>query len=554
MKIRKITDTLSARLFFFLILILSIFFSAFAWFFVHTSKQQMMKSVFLCSDRFSGIVKRSTRYSMLLNQKEDVQQIIDAIGDQPGVDGIRIFNKKGVIVFSTNEEELGTAVDMSVKICSVCHNGDKPLQILPVEERRRLYQSPAGYRVLGVSNPIVNEPACSNAACHAHSPEETFLGVLDVRMSLASMDETLEQNKKQIITFSGLISLGVAVLSGLFIYIFVRRRVKKLIIGTKEIADGNLDYRIKHKGKDELARLADAFNTMASNLQEVQQKLQQSSDQLEIKVKEKQAELEKAYSHLVRMEKLASLGKLSATVAHEINNPLAGVLNYTALILRMLDGSRLSTEKQQTIVEYLNTIKGEVGRCGDIVKNMLIFARQSGGKFAKEHLHPLLESSIMLVQHHLELKEINVIKKLECEDDVIICDANQLRQALIVLCVNAIEAMSTGGRLLIHAHCLKEKNMVRISVQDTGCGISEEDLPYIFEPFFSTKKDGKGVGLGLAVVYGIVKRHNGEISVESKLNEGTIFRIDLPRNPNVGSIASEYELLAPHANNQKSRI
>ena len=531
----RLAQTLSVRLFVFILIIMSLCFGFYAYQMIHDNTGQLMDTVYLSADRMSDLIKRSTRYSMLFNQKEDVDHIVTSIGAQPGVDAIQIFNKKGEIIYSTSADDVGRAVNKSADACNICHSGGTPRRNVSMKNRLRLSYAPDGHRVLGLSNPIENEPACYNAACHAHTAGETYLGILDIKMSLAAIDANMKANRRRMSTFAGIMIIGVALMSGLFIYIFVRRRVKKLIVGTKEIAAGNVRYRIKSKNKDELGRLAQSFNAMASNLEEALDKLKESSDHLEEKVQQKQAELEKAHEHLVRMEKLASLGKLSATVAHEINNPLAGVLNYTALILRILDSPQLSPEKQNSIVEYLNIIKSEISRCGDIVKNMLIFARQTGGQFVEEHLHQLLESSIKLVQHHLDLKDIHIEKKLECENDVIVCDASQIRQALIVLYMNAIEAMGKGGELKIHARCLKEKNMVRISVRDNGVGISKEILPNIFDPFFSTKTEGKGVGLGLAVVYGIVQRHQGEITVESEPNHGAVFFIDLPRNLQAGA-------------------
>jgi two-component system NtrC family sensor kinase len=161
---------------------------------------------------------------------------------------------------------------------------------------------------------------------------------------------------------------------------------------------------------------------------------------------------------------------------------------------------------------------------------MLIFARQTGGNFSREYIHNLVESSLMLVNHKLELKNIKLVKSFKCDQDYVDCDAGQVRQALVALFVNAIEAMDENDQLTVRI-CCEENQTVRLEIEDTGYGIPDDILPNIFDPFFSTKKDGHGVGLGLAVVYGIIQRHKGDIQVKSEVNRGTIFIITLPRKP-----------------------
>ena len=311
----------------------------------------------------------------------------------------------------------------------------------------------------------------------------------------------------------------------------VRRRVQGLIRGTHEIAAGHLDYRIEADEGDELGQLAAAFNHMSADLGAARRELTDWSLHLEEKVDTKSRELAEAESRLARMERLASLGQLSATVAHEINNPLAGALNYSYLALRLLQDDSLTQASRERLQEYLTIIKNEVGRSGDIINNMLLFARQSGGHFAEEHLHGLIASSLKLVHHHMVLKGISCHEELNLEDDRLTCDAGQIRQALVALFVNAIEAMESGGVLTVCTSAYPESAAIGIEVVDTGGGIPTDILPHIFDPFFSTKKEGKGVGLGLAVTFGIIQRHQGQIEVDSSVQEGTTFRILLPREP-----------------------
>ena len=527
----KITRSLSMRIFFWMMLIMMVGFALYSYQSVQTHTHHLMQSVYLSAHRVSDVLKRSARYGMLTNRKEDVHQIINTVAAEPGVDGIRIYNKKGTIVFSSQPEEVGHAVDMRAEACIICHAEQQPLEALPIAERHRVFRLTDGHRTIGIINPIENEPDCYNSPCHAHSSDQKVLGVLDVKMSLSTIDDQLRRSRQQLILFAGIMIIGSGLFAGWFIYTFVRRRVRGLMRGTQEIAAGNWNYRIPSTQKDELGMLAASFNKMSEDLALAHQEITEWSTHLEEKVAQKSGELAQAQSHMMRMERLASLGKLSATVAHEINNPLAGVLNYAFLALRLLRDDNLTPARKQSLQEYLTIIKNEVARSGDIVKNMLLFARQTGGNFAQEKLHELIASSLMLVNHHMKLKEISVDQDLVLEDDRLVCDAGQIRQALIALFVNSIEAMESGGKLTVRTRALDEKESVLITIIDTGSGIPEQILPAIFDPFFSTKKEGKGVGLGLAVVYGIIQRHQGTIQVESTLESGTTFLITLPRHP-----------------------
>ena len=529
--VKKITQSLSFRLFILLTALMIVGFSFNSFYLISVHSSQLMDEVFISAERVSDIIKRSTRYGMLVNRKDDVHQIINTVGNEPGVDAIRIYNKKGDIIFSTNHSEVNMRVDLDAEACNICHNTKEPLTSLAISERHRVYRDLKGHRILGVINPIENEEECYNAACHAHSAEQTVLGVLDVKMSLSTIDEKLKRNRKSMITFAGFMIIGVAFLSGQFLYFFVRKRIKRLIVGTEEISAGNLLHKIEVKGHDEIDQLASSFNKMTYDLKKARDEITEWSNSLEEKVDQKTKELRNAQEHIVRMEKMVSLGKLSATVAHEINNPMAGVLNYTMLVLRMLKTGPLTKERVESMQEYLNFIKKEIQRTGDIVRNMLVFARQTGKNFSKESLHYLVESSIMLVKHQLKMKQINIYKTFNCTNDTILCDSGQIRQALVALFVNSIEAMEDGGDLYVETSDMDDK--IQIMIKDTGCGIPEDIMPQIFEPFFSTKQEIKGVGIGLAVVYGIIERHKAKIDVISKVNEGTTFYIQLYRQPEI---------------------
>jgi len=227
------------------------------------------------------------------------------------------------------------------------------------------------------------------------------------------------------------------------------------------------------------------------------------------------------------VEKMASLGKLAAVVAHELNNPLAGIATYAKLLRRRLGAAPGAPDVE--VARALELVETEAVRCGGIVRNLLTFSRTAGSRFAAEDLKPYLDRCVMLLRHQADLQGIALSLEVSPDLPQVVCDGAQVQQAVLALATNAIEAMPRGGRLSISARWDPVAEEALLEVADDGCGIEEKDLPHVFEPFFTTKEQGKGVGLGLAVVYGIATRHHGRVEVRSRAGEGTRFTVSLPR-------------------------
>ena len=246
-------------------------------------------------------------------------------------------------------------------------------------------------------------------------------------------------------------------------------------------------------------------------------------------IKKAYQDLTDAQEQIVWAEKLSSLGKLAATIAHEINNPLAGVLNYVRLMIKLLKRNHMSQDVLEKISEYLNIIDSEIARCGDIVKDLLAFARRTKITIESNSIEDIINKTLTLISHELEMKEIQVKKNIEPNLPKTKCDFKQIQQVLLNLVYNASEAMKKGGLLTITASRAKETEpLLKITVSDTGTGIAKKNQEKIFDPFFATKEEGKGVGLGLSVAYGIIAKHNGKISVESDPGKGSTFIVHLP--------------------------
>ena len=295
-----------------------------------------------------------------------------------------------------------------------------------------------------------------------------------------------------------------------------------MVFATRKIADGDLSFRVQIKSQDEIGVLADSFNKMTESLVKAEGKLKQWGKTLELKVKERTKELEAAQKQLLQSEKLASLGKMAAGVAHEINNPLTAILTFSKLLLGDLDKNDPRCEDLQTIVD-------ETLRCRDIVRGLLDFSRETKSKKQWTDINSVIEETLFLLQHQAIFHDIKIEKNLADSLPRINLDRSQIKQVFMNMFLNAAEAMAEKGILTVTT--LSKDKSVIVKIKDTGCGIPEKNISKLFDPFFSTKKVGKGTGLGLSVSYGIVKAHNGSIDVESKVGEGTEFTIKFPIQP-----------------------
>lgn len=528
----KLMRTIAFRLFLLIVSVQTIILLAFTIAAVRFQQSHIMDNVVMSATRVSDIIAGSTRHSMLLNQKEDVHSIIASVGREPNFEGIRIYNKQGEVVFGSVPSDIGTKVDMSAEACISCHASSHLDSVSrSITELTRIFTKPSGERIIGLITPIRNEQQCSDAACHAHPTSKTILGVLDVKMSLAQVDAQLARSRNQLLLFSAVCVLLISSISGGFIWIVINRPVKRLIGGMTMVASGRLDQKLDATSRDEFGELARTFNRMTDDLAAAREEITTWSKTLEQKVEEKTADLERVHKHMITVEKMASLGSLAATVAHELNNPLEGILTFAKLLIKRLKRMALPTEASEQMQNELQLVADEAKRCGNIVKNLLVFSRQGGGTFDSTPVRKIVDRCVMLMSHHATMSAVNM--EVNCPDNVVMeCDPDQLQQALIALMSNAIEAMSdeskSGGTLRLDVTSSPESGVVTFKVSDTGCGMSTDVRQHIFEPFFTTKSEGKGVGLGLAVVYGIVQRHNGQITVDSEVGKGTTFVLTFP--------------------------
>ena len=545
MSMRPFAFNLSTKLLICLIGSMAFIFGIIGVMSVRMHRQHLLEAIVMSADRTSDVIRRSTRYSMLKDERKVVYQIINTIAHEPGMIKIRIFNKEGKITFSTDPLEINSFVNKQAEACYGCHSRAQPLSKLSSPDRSRDYYTPDKKHVLGLIRPIENEPACASAGCHAHPEGKEILGVLDVVMSLDKVDANIaERGRKMLWQLLGAM-VAISGICIIFILFMVHRPVKKILLGTHRVARGDLDFSINIDSNDEIGELGNSFNQMTQEIKKARAEITSWAQTLEKRVEERTEQLRHAHAQILQAEKMASVGKLAAIVAHEINNPLAGIRTYARLLLKKLAKNELPAELSQDSQNFLGIIESESARCGEIVKNLLQFSRPSKLELCRNNINTLLRQAIRLVQHQIDL--LNAEARLLLADDLpeITCDGQKVQQALVALFINACEAMpQEGGVLEVQTYLRTERQGVEITVSDNGVGMDEETCSHIFEPFFTTKEEeeqGMGLGLGLSVVLGIINLHQGQISVQSQKGRGTTFTIFLPKSPSKTDLIEESE-------------
>ena len=543
----RLRPTLSAKLNVLLLAAMVLIFALLGYLNVRLHRQHLEQNTLLSAERVSDVIKHRTTDYMLRNDRDGLYHSMQTMAGEPGVVKIRVFDQDGKITYTTDPAELDHVVDKKAEACYACHAQSQPLAKLNRPDRFRIYRNGGGTRVLGIITPIENQPACSNAACHAHPPGQQILGVLDTNLSLAKADVQLAESSQRMILYTGCALLLIYLLSWFFIWRLVGKPLKALKSGTERLAAGDLGYQIAVLSGDEIGELAHSFNDMSVQLQAEHKQNLAWTHTLEERVELKTRELRRAHEHALHTEKMASIGKMAAVLAHEINNPLSGILTYAKLLRKWIDREELDRQKAsgegvrryQEICESLDLIAAESRRCGDLVKNLLAFSRTTPMNLQATDLNEIVRRSLRLVQHQLDLASIQVQLQLDPALPRVQCDAAQIEQVLLALVMNALDAMPQGGNLWVRTSASRENGQVRIVVRDDGSGIPPEILPRLFEPFLTTKETGRGVGLGLAISRSILERHSGTIEVQSEAGKGTTFTVTLPwdADADVGELA-----------------
>lgn len=520
----------------FIIAILSVFlFVSFNIIFQSVNEQYLNTVIRQNGNNIGSIVEGAMYHSMLQNDKGALQNTLDIINTLPGIDEVNMYDSSDNLVYSSFASDPGKMhTDPN---CLNCHTNmqamfpraEKSYKIIDKNTDCLMNKSDNGSRHLLIRSPIMNERSCYTSACHAHQESDTVLGSLIIKIPLKAQDDAIKKSSTEFF----LLAIFSTLLLALLLLFFTRKKIKdplnELVKVSVAVANGDRNTRLEIKANqlDDMRMVSEAFNDMLDNLHNAAVELENWSQQLEYKVQKKSEELGAAQNELMHVERLASLGKLSSSVAHEINNPLSGILIYTKLLLKQANNPELYASKRESMLKHLRLIESETKRCGDIVKGLLDFSRKDQNDFEPKHLHEILKETYELMTHPIKIANINFLYDFSANADLIYCNPNQIKQACIALLVNASEAMTENGEITIRTKNPDAESVI-FEIVDNGVGIAEEDIPHIFEPFFSTKQDVRGIGLGLAIVHGIIQNHKGRIHVDSELNQGTTISVNLP--------------------------
>ena len=485
-------------------------------------------------NNIGSIVEGALYHSMLTNDRGALQNTLDVINTLPGIEDVNMYDKNDELVYSPGyPDELGH----NNPNCKECHSdirtmfpvNEKTFRIINLNSECEMSQKDYDFRLLLIRSPILNEKSCYTSSCHAHSEDEVVLGSFVIRIPLEDLDSAIQRSSLNFYLLAALTTFLLVTSLILFTRKNIKNPLNAIIRASEAVSGGDKSTRLNIKSNHlkDIRMVSAAFNEMLDNLQAATNELQNWSHQLEYKVQKKSEEISEMQNELIHVERIASLGKLSSSVAHEINNPLSGVLTYTKLVNKQLRKMRIEDSDMSSVFRYLKVIEDETKRCGDIVKGLLDFSRKDQQDYKPNHLHRILKEAYILMDHQMKMTNISFLTDYAAKSDLIHCSDNQIKQACIAILLNASEAVFENGEILMKTSN-PDDSIIKLEISDNGVGINPEDLPHIFEPFFSAKQKVSGTGLGLAIVHGIVQSHNGKVEVDSVPGKGTTVSIFLP--------------------------
>jgi len=517
----RIRESLSAKLAVFLGTIILLGSGVFWYLSAKAGERSLMENTVAFASQLSDAVIRDIRHDMLTLSMDEIQRTLESVGGAGSIRRMRLMDGEGRVAYSSLKDEVGLTVDWGSPVCSGGHASAEPLEALGEGRRFTLSSEAPGRRVLSFVEPIYNEPDCSSAACHAHPRDRKVLGLLATDFSLEPIDARI---RGQMADNAAYVAVFVVISAGLLyllLWRLVLRPVRSLSRGMEAVASGSLSHKVDVPSGDEIGRLARTFNAMTGELSAARGKMETWTESLASEVEKKTREIKKAQDRLVEAEKLAALGRITSDIAHEIRNPLTSLGGF---------GRRLrdlaSTEKQK---EYADIIVSEVDRLERILRDVLAFSKDSKCRLVMQPVTGPVKAALSDFGRALEEGSVALETDFASEDPVLM-DGEEVRRAVGNLLSNALDAMHGGGTLKVRT-AREEANgitYVALHVSDTGEGIRDDSLPFIFEPFHTTKVVGRNTGLGLSISRKIMEEHGGFIRASNRPGGGTVASLYFP--------------------------
>jgi len=515
-----------------IILILTI--GIFAYININLQRDHLIEEMQQNAVRLSQTIERSIKYEMLTARSDHVQRTLEDIGKQEGIEQIRIFDKKGKIIAADSMKEVGILIDRNAEACYTCHKDREPLERISSPDRTRIFKLEEGYRVLGVINPIYNEPNCYDSACHFHPKDQNVLGVMDILISLARLDEQIGTGRKQILIYFLLTFLFISVGSSLFVFLFVNAPIHKLIEGTRKIAEGDLNYRIGSYQADEIGKLGKSFDKMTAELKKSREEIEQWNLRLKEEVKKATERLRKTNEKLNRAnEQLRGLDNMKSDfmrrMEHGSRSHLAVIQSCLSLIQR-----EYYSELDDQQKDLVGTAHRRSSTLLELLDDILILSYRKSSK-AVYHMEPVQLNDIMQkvvddIKAQAQKKNIAINVQIPLDFPQVMADRKALNEVFSNLISNAVKY--TGEHGTVNLTAKNKRGFIEIGVSDTGIGIASDHLPEIFDEFYRAPNAKsykvEGTGLGLAIVKEIVKAHGGDLKVKSELGKGSTFTVSLP--------------------------
>ncbi|MBF0541854.1 MAG: HAMP domain-containing protein [Nitrospirae bacterium] len=521
-----------------------------SWYSIYyKSKGDMINAVVNETFVYSEIIKNSLNHAGSNNQRDELQKTLETIGKGYGISGLWIINHKGIIKSSSKPEETGNSFSADSYVCKQCHTKNIA-DLTNINKRKWILTEDLNKSFnLKAVEPIINDKSCSTTACHPNAVGHKYIGFLVVEHSSMSLLERIIKIYFAALTFNAIFFIITAIAIFVILWKIVLHPLSKLSNGMEMIAKGNLDYTIDINTNDEIGKLAQSFNTMRCELKTSRERLEGSAKSLEddmenittffapftfalVKTLEdelakKAEEFKRAQVQHMHTEKLASLGRMAASVAHELNSPLTGIVVFSNLLLK-----RVPSDNKQDI-DDVKIIIDQAEKCARIVSSLLKFSRSIPSEKKEVDINEAINKIIYIIKNQSKFQNVKIETNLSPDLIPQEGDTLQIEQVFINLLINAADAMDNKGTITFKTSIVTDvdgKIYAEIVISDTGPGIAPEHIGRLFEPFFTTKPEGKGTGLGLSVSMGIVQKHGGKITVKSDPGNGASFFVRLPIN------------------------